>query len=432
MKLKLENIRGFAGKHQLDIKPLTILVGENSSGKTTLLAALYAALQIEFPGADVFNRSPFELGSFDTISTFRGGRSGRAPYFAIGWEDERAEERSEFATFDSFHGTPRLASFEIGIRGSTLSGKVDNTQWTLTITSSASRSNNKTHKFIVSVSNLKTYSLANIVNTLLSNAFKSKNTLRKQSATPDLERQAMETLYELSRFNRIPKPHVTALAPLRTRPHRTYDELIDDFKPEGDHIPLVLARISSSESGDERQNVTSAISSFGSVSGLFKRIIVKRMGRRPSDPFQLRVKSAGPDVNLVDVGYGVSQSLPIIVDSIRASKNEILLIQQPEVHLHPKAQAALGSFFAEQVRETGKHFIIETHSDYLIDRIRMAVANKIIKPNSVNIAFLDRNGLDVSIHQLRLDENGNILNAPPNYRSFFLQEEMDLLFRGKQ
>ena len=141
-------------------------------------------------------------------------------------------------------------------------------------------------------------------------------------------------------------------------------------------------------------------------------------------------RSAGPDANLVDVGYGVSQALPIIVGSILAPKGQIVLIQQPEVHLHPKAQAALGTFFSELVRDTDKRYVIETHSDFLVDRVRMAIASGKISSSDVNIAFLQRDGLDVTIHELQLDALGNIVDPPGKYREFFLEEETRLLFRG--
>src|SRR5881396_1662040 len=75
--------------------------------------------------------------------------------------------------------------------------------------------------------------------------------------------------------------------------------------------------------------------------------------------------------NLVDVGYGVSQALPILVDTLqRPAADEVFLLQQPEVHLHPRAQAELGSFFVSQAGKK-RRFVIETHSDYLVDRVRM-------------------------------------------------------------
>ena len=64
---------------------LTVLIGENSAGKSTLLALLAAVFHREFPlNENLFNRAPFELGSFDTIATYKGGKYGRAEKFTIG------------------------------------------------------------------------------------------------------------------------------------------------------------------------------------------------------------------------------------------------------------------------------------------------------------------------------------------------------------
>jgi predicted ATPase len=133
-------------------------------------------------------------------------------------------------------------------------------------------------------------------------------------------------------------------------------------------------------------------------------------------------------VNLSDIGYGVSQVLPVVVQSVLRKDATTLLIQQPEVHLHPRAQAALGTFFA-QIAETERMFVIETHSDYLVDRVRQEVAKGTIKSEDVQILFFDKPGLETTIHQLTLDENGNVENAPDEYRSFFMEESINLLTR---
>jgi predicted ATPase len=92
-------------------------------------------------------------------------------------------------------------------------------------------------------------------------------------------------------------------------------------------------------------------------------------GEQLSDPFQLGVKSGSHVFNLVDVGYGVSQALPILDILNRPSAFELFLIQRPEVHLYPRAQAELGSFFAAQA-DRRRRLVIETHSDHLVDRVR--------------------------------------------------------------
>lgn len=417
MKLHLENVRGFAGKHQLSIKPLTILVGENSSGKTTLLSSLFVALQPDFPTADAFNRAPFELGSFDTIATYRGGKFGRAPSFSIGWESDPNEAYRVTAKFQSHLGTPRISEVEV-VRGKTrLVGELNTQQWTV-------REGSKASYTLQLPRGEKAGTSLNELVRLMFDRSLAQGTRDGKSA-----RINFELLYELTTLGARSRPRATALAPLRTRPHRTYDELIEEFKPEGDHVPLVLSRALSKDSTGDKA-LTATLEQFGKSAGLFSSLKVKRMGRQPSDPFQIRVKAAGPDANLVDVGYGVSQALPVVVDSIQAPKGRIVLVQQPEVHLHPKAQAALGTFFSKLAGGGDKRFVIETHSDHLLDRVRLAVSENVISADDVNIVFLERDGLDVKLHELRLDRMGNVVNAPPSYRAFFLEEDMKLMFRG--
>jgi len=166
---------------------------------------------------------------------------------------------------------------------------------------------------------------------------------------------------------------------------------------------------------------------FGSKSGLFDEIEIVNKGKKDSDPFQVGVKSGGRMFNLIDVGYGVSQALPILVETLqRASQFETFLIQQPEVHLHPKAQAELGSFFANQT-DPKRRFVIETHSDYLVDRIRMEVRRRLLEPEDVSLLYFERGKSGTTIHNLELDRNGTITNPPPGFRQFFLKEELDLL-----
>ena len=88
-------------------------------------------------------------------------------------------------------------------------------------------------------------------------------------------------------------------------------------------------------------------------------------------------ETQGRKRNLIDVGYGVSQVLPLLVELLPIlSGASLFLLQQPEVHLHPSAQAALGSLFCTTVRASGRQLIVETHSEYIIDRIRMDIRDR--------------------------------------------------------
>ena len=167
---------------------------------------------------------------------------------------------------------------------------------------------------------------------------------------------------------------------------------------------------------------------FGKGSGLFDEISIESLGRTEGSPFQLHVrktagKSRGAKRNLIDVGYGVSQALPMLTELLRKEQPSMFLLQQPEVHLHPTAQAALGSLFCG-IASWDRQILVETHSDYILDRVRMDVRDgkTNLKPADVSILYFEPVGPEVKIHSLALDEDGNVVNAPLGYRRFFMEE----------
>ena len=171
------------------------------------------------------------------------------------------------------------------------------------------------------------------------------------------------------------------------------------------------------------------LSTFGRLCGLFSDIDIKRKGRSASDPFQILFKVSGASANLMDIGYGVSQVLPILVDVLTRERENLFLMQQPEVHLHPRAQAELGSFLGHIASREKKRFVVETHSDYLIDRICLDIRDKKtgLTPDDISILYFERENSWVKVHPIQIDENGNIQGAPPGYRSFFLKEQARVL-----
>jgi hypothetical protein len=207
-----------------------------------------------------------------------------------------------------------------------------------------------------------------------------------------------------------------ALAPIRTSPERTYDPINSGPKLDGPHVPMLLSLLSRYTTKNDWTKLQAELGGFGSKCGLFEGIEVTRNWKNESDPFQIGVKSGG-----------VSQALPNVVDILqRPADDETFLLQQPEVHLHPRAQAESGSFFARQAGKK-RRFIIETHSYYLVDRVRMEVRDGTIKPGDVSLLYFERRKHGATIHNLELDKDGSIINAPDDFRKFFLDEENDLL-----
>ncbi|MPM91609.1 hypothetical protein SDC9_138740 [bioreactor metagenome] len=133
-----------------------------------------------------------------------------------------------------------------------------------------------------------------------------------------------------------------------------------------------------------------------------------------SDVYSMRLidKISNVSVSPLDVGFGISQILPIIVQSI-ISRSSIICIEQPEIHIHPKLQAELGTFFSECIKNKNQ-FIIETHSEHLMLRIQRLIREGIISNDDVSVIYIDRKSDGSKCIELRLDEEGDFIDEWPH------------------
>lgn len=429
MEIILEHVRSFAKRWEVPLRPLTLLVGENSSGKSTFLAVVAAVLERSgFPWSPAFNSPPYNLGNFDTIATFKGGKYGRDQEFSVGVRHEVGRERTReaIATYTNEHNQVALSRFHWSDAEVTGELSVNQTQFQVAVRQTTGSGPTLKAEFegelpvSASRSAIPSYPIWNQV-------------FQASRQAGDTQKLALlRRGFELLEIGQ-PFGGCHSLAPIRSKPRRTYDEFSEEYSPEGDHIPTLIARLlTSAEGASEGKHLRSALEDFGHESGLFRKLDVKRLGKHPTDPFQIQVSVAGPPVNLTDVGYGVSQALPVVVQSVLRSRRTTYLLQQPEVHLHPRAQAALGTFFATLAARGGRTFVVETHSDHLLDRVRYEIARGRIAANQVMILFFDKPKLETTITPIRLDDQGNVLDPPSSYRRFFLEEELKLFSGGTE
>ena len=113
-----------------------------------------------------------------------------------------------------------------------------------------------------------------------------------------------------------------------------------------------------------------------------------------------------------DVGYGISQIVPIIAQS-ELSKGQIITLEQPELHIHPRLQADMGDVFYKSFKERGNQFIIETHSEHLALRMQKLIRTGKLKPEEVAILYVSRSEDGSNVERLRLDENGQFIDPWP-------------------
>lgn len=125
----------------------------------------------------------------------------------------------------------------------------------------------------------------------------------------------------------------------------------------------------------------------------------------------------------IHVGFGLTQVLPIVIAALSAAKEDILLIENPEVHLHPAGQALMGQFLA-QVASAGVQVIVETHSDHVLNGIRRFVKSGQIQPEHISIHFFRPRSADMAqVVSPQIDATGNIDTWPDG---FFDQFDKDM------
>lgn len=141
------------------------------------------------------------------------------------------------------------------------------------------------------------------------------------------------------------------------------------------------------------------------------------------DEYEVKVKTS-PDaeqVKLTDVGFGVSQVLPVIVQCFYAATNSTVLMEQPEIHLHPAVQANLADLFIsaitarEDSRKRGLQLIVESHSEHLLRRLQRKIAEGEIRETDVALYFCYSGPNGSAMDRLEVDTYGDILNWPPDF-----------------
>ena len=130
----------------------------------------------------------------------------------------------------------------------------------------------------------------------------------------------------------------------------------------------------------------------------------------------VRKHEHSPEVLISEVGFGVSQILPVITLCYYAPKGSILLMEQPEIHLHPSVQAGLADVFIDAIKVRGVQIIVESHSEYFIKRLQRRIAEETFSADDTQLYFCTTDNTGTSqLNALRVDTFGNITNWPQDF-----------------
>ena len=136
-----------------------------------------------------------------------------------------------------------------------------------------------------------------------------------------------------------------------------------------------------------------------------KSFVFKKLG--PFFQLLLTDWHMGIKANLTDVGFGASQLLPIIVEGYYTPENSLVIAEQPEIHLHPKAQTLLADLFID-ISKQKKKLLIETHSEHLLMRIQRRIAEDVIDTNDVALYYCEPTDLGTKVKRIEINEYGQL------------------------
>jgi predicted ATPase len=483
--LTLQNFRPFRDSGQFALAPFTCLVGANSSGKSSIITAMLllkqsleqqrvssriSPLMLSGPYCDLGSfrdvvhahkaRSPISFGFKVPMALLAESEEGRGALVQLGvprsmlrpsrydpYYPPYMSARGElpltgsvkislsFVTDAPFGPSLSELKFEVDKVGSArfvrTTGGQRRQHWRTYTHNLPSRSVtmwfNRQSFFPVITRREETYAKC---------ASRTKGHVNKFLRMSQLTLGYIERLLALSEM----------IGPFRTPPERRY--AFGGFTstrsgPSGEQAIDLL--ITENLLKTPKHPLQSAVSFWLQHLRLAKTIDVESLAKN-INLFQLNLAGAGrtPAANLADVGYGISQVLPVIVQGLLMRPGGIYMVQQPELHLHPDAQAALADFFLYLACH-GIRIVVETHSEYLLIRLRRRLAegrldihrslpglrrtSLSLSKNHVAVLLTEtkRQQVGAKVTQLALGTSFQFENLPRDFMSQAIDDRMGLL-----
>ena len=401
-KLHLRNFKAWKDTGDVVLAPVTILLGTNSSGKSSLLQSLLLLKQtVQSPDRSIH----LDLGGDEVNDYFNFG------YF----DDVLCKDAS-----------PR--QFEIALSFSSASGKVKSgfykAVYVKTAAGAAAVSDmtmeGEGKKFRIVRRERGSYS----INLDDEPQARDRARIYEPERSIALSAEAIKSLKEdgsvfedISLALRRELENISYLGPLRRKPERDYawnktkpGEIGGDGSKVADAI-LASALLRGKQNGDPV--IVERISYWLEKMGVADKLDIRQLGH--STRYEIIVFKDGIEANLRDVGIGVSQVLPVLTLAYFAPAGATVILEEPEIPLHPLAQSVLAELLLEVSATRSIQFIVETHSEHLFRRMQTVVARGDSKPEQCALYFVERDGAQASLRKLTLDEFGRVGEWPDKF-----------------
>lgn len=429
-KISLSNFKAFQKMDQLEIRNLTVIVGRNSCGKSSLMQSLLLLKQT----LNSQNSTPLCLeGKYLKYSSLKELSFGLPPVNTakIGYELFLTDEPNEISgkvsiSYKNINKDgvymPQLAEYKVNV-------KSEDKEIETSFTSIPKAKSKKLFRHWIKrfeKEDFGTFSGAKIIfhKFLPERVLLTFETINSEGVKELKEFKIplfadMEDEMELNSLLNSDLNNMRYLSPIRARPERAYVHYSEDtslLNEDGSNSAHILwaKRDHEVKWKNKKFKLSAAVNECIDTIGLSQAISPDKVG---DIIYKVGLKESvsGSNVSLADVGFGYSQVIPIILLGLLNSKDNLMLIEQPEIHLHPSSAGNLADLFLGFV-EDDKRFVIETHSQEFINKLRLRVIQNPELKKKINIVFVEQNIGEASIiKQFEIDEKGMFPEWPDGF-----------------
>jgi predicted ATPase len=423
--IRVQNFKCFRDSGPVKVAPVTMIFGRNNAGKSTLLQSLLLLRQTLDSGgfgASLNLRGPlFSAGSYvDLVHNHKAQENIKIEIGITPAKSRPAIIELEYRSEEP--RPPRLVSFAVRVGGK---GRVEIKR---------GRGRSGPYELHIDSERLGLEKEANF-------AFPAHGLLPVIGPEPQRVGRPNERREAARYAARVAVAYLEqclatlrALGPFRQPPQRRYDfagYIRDSVDAEGRNVVEALID-DATRRGRVRGRLLREVNQWLRAVGGVQLLPIRRLGRS-ARIYELRLKhtDSGRWANFADVGSGIGQAFPVLVEGLRTPIGGTFLVQEPEIHLHPDAQLGVGDFLIS-LAEEGRFVIAETHSENILLRIRRRIAQRNragdLKASDVSVLFVDTDDQANSIvRELQLDELGQIENWPKGFMEHATEERMQLL-----
>jgi predicted ATPase len=444
--LRIQNFKSWRDTGSVRLAPLTVIFGANSAGKSSLghllLALKQTALSTDRKRALNLGDTTtlIDLGTF--VDCLHGHDLRRTLVFDIGWKlPKDMELRNPVGAMERYRGDSVALHVRLAADKSTQQPRVTGLKYELSATG------NTTLDAEVSRTRGDNFELKSKPIHLVKTAGRpwpmdEPEKFYRLSEASIARFQNAGFLTDFALATEAMLRSIAYLGPLREHPRRMYQWSGDTPEDVGQRGEFAIPAILAAEGVGRKLNrgARQSLKGFaGFIAGWMKDLGVidsftmkpVAQGRREYEVL-VKTHAGAPEVKITDVGFGVSQVLPALVQAFYCPPDSTVWMEQPEIHLHPQVQAELADVFisAIQAWENGRsrntQLIIESHSEHFLNRLQRRIAEGKVGPNDVAVYFARRAAGATELEALRLNTFGDIENWPEN---FFGDEMADLTAR---